>query len=125
MSNQWTANTFHDCGKAFSEGRIRILWVNPLDILTMLYRVHQDYNGLAFKTIADLPEDVQVVSVSAEWAPHRIGMMLCHPSFDPVPPGEEPPVIRHVHQKVVLLRRLPNESGMECYLVPTKEEGEG
>lgn len=66
--------------------RIALLHLNPNDVLAV-------FNGRLKMQIQDLPPDVKVISVNAEWPPRSIVLMLESEEFEPVPLGAIPPAI--------------------------------
>lgn len=121
MADRWlppvTTARFADLQRRF-----RILRLSPRDVLRLLYGSKRgDY--LELYTLAGLPDDVEIISVTTEWEPICFALMVYHPSFELVRDGEIPPIMAPGYVEMVRLKRLPDDPpGTECYLVPSGKE---
>lgn len=92
------------------ERRLRRLWLDPHDILDFFLANPLDCAAVALPRAVGLPKGTRVHSIWAEEAPCTFGVLVEHPSFDPVPPGEAPPRVE-LHMEYVRVHRLKDEHG--------------
>lgn len=78
---------------AFSEGRFKILQVNPLLFVDMLNWCNSPSSIYALPVMPEIPEGTIVISVHSDLWTRCFSLTLCHPSFDPVTPGGQTPEI--------------------------------
>jgi hypothetical protein len=103
------------------ERRLRRLWLNPDVILHFFTANPLDSMAVALPRALNLPQDARVHSVWAEEAPLAFGLLVEHPSFDPVPPGEAPPRIE-MHTELYRVHRFQDEHGRPCLAQPGRAE---
>lgn len=75
--------------RARGERRVKLLKLDPRHILDL-------FNAgsaacLAVPRLDGVPQGTEVLGVQAEWLPHCISLLLYHPSWPEVRPGEIPP----------------------------------
>lgn len=75
------------------ERRVKILQIPQDLILVILNWCRDPQRCLALPVLDELPEDIEIISVHANWPCRAIDLMITHPSFDIVPNGSEPPRI--------------------------------
>jgi hypothetical protein len=75
--------------RARREGRVKVLRLNPRHVLA-LFQAH-DRDWLAVPRLSGVPEGTEVLSVNVEWPPGCFTLLVCHPTFEPVPECEVPP----------------------------------
>lgn len=75
------------------ERRSKIAKLDPHLIIDILNLHLQMPKVLALPECAEIPDDAVVTSITADWFQRVILAEISHPSFEPVPDGEEPPRI--------------------------------
>lgn len=79
--------------KAFQERRLKILRVDPRYIVDLLNQATNPQRFMRIPAGEQLPEDVVVVSVNADWSSNTIELLLAHDKFEPVEVGLCAPVV--------------------------------
>lgn len=73
--------------------RVKITSLDCRLLVDVLNWFRNPIGWLALPIMPELPEDVRVVSIRANWECRTIDALVSHPSFDYVPPGTFPPRI--------------------------------
>jgi hypothetical protein len=97
--------------------RFKVVRLSPEDVLQAL--AWRERQGLVLFDWEGLPDGSRVVALHAEELPLRFSVVVEHPSFEPVPDGEAPPVLRP-HR--VMVRLDWSESDPYTLVVPPKED---
>lgn len=79
--------------KAFQERRLKILRVDPRYIVDLLNQATNPQRFMRIPAGEQIPEDVIVVSVNADWSSNSIELLLAHDEFEPVGVGYSPPCV--------------------------------
>jgi hypothetical protein len=109
------------------ERRIKLLKVSPTDVLD-LFQTWRWADHINVRILEGLPADARVITAHLQELPLSFVLEVWHPSFEPVPEGQEPPFLNdQVLARPVLLYRvgqapqaaLDQVGGpYEIYLVP-------
>jgi hypothetical protein len=75
--------------RARGERRVKLLRLDPQRVLDLFNANTAEY--LALPRLDGVPEGTEVLGVHADWEPHCISLLLYHPSWPEVRPGEMPP----------------------------------
>ena len=94
----------------FAQNRLRIVRLNPMDVIDYLYGQKHLPHYVRIHRRPSLPADLHVVSLHENFPGLSIDVMVASREFEPVPPGEEVP----------LLELLPYEVWM--YALATEDE---
>jgi len=78
---------------AFQERRLKILRVDPRYIVDLLNQATNPQRFMRIPAGEQIPEDVVVVSVNADWSSNTIELLLAHDTFEPVQLGLSAPVV--------------------------------
>lgn len=78
---------------AFQERRLKILRVDPRYIVDLLNQATTPQRFMRIPAGEQIPEDVVVVSVNADWSSNTIELLLAHDQFEPLGVGHSPPVV--------------------------------
>lgn len=78
---------------AFQERRLKILRVDPRYIVDLLNQATNPQRFMRIPAGEQIPEDVVVVSVNADWSSNTIELLLAHDQFEPLGVGYSPPVV--------------------------------
>ena len=73
--------------------RVKVVQLDANCIVDILNWWRSPPDFLALPTCEEIPEDVEVVSVYANWMSRTVEVMISHPSFPIVPEGMLPEVI--------------------------------
>jgi len=79
--------------------RIKIVRFDPNTLIQIFHWQRKPPHFIALPIRDDLPEDVEVISINAEWRSRTIEVMVWHPTFKIVKLGEMPPYIPDVYEE--------------------------
>lgn len=79
--------------RAFQERRLKILRVDPRYIVDLLNQAAHPHQFMKVPAGEQIPADVVVVSVNADWSSNTIELLLSHEQFEPVQVGYSPPCV--------------------------------
>ncbi len=79
--------------RTFHERRLKILQVDPRYIVDLLNQAAHPQRFMRIPAGEQIPEDVVVVSVNADWSSNTIELLLASDQFEPVELGMSPPVV--------------------------------
>lgn len=79
--------------KAFQERRLKILRVDPRYIVDLLNQARNVCRFLKVPAGEQVPDDVVVITVNADWSSNTIELLLASEQFEPVEVGMNPPCV--------------------------------
>ena len=96
--------------------RVAVLWVSGELLVELLGFTRFDVQ------LNNIPQNVKFVRGFHDWATDMFGLLLSHPSFDAVPPGEMPPVLQASIRRTI--KPVEKATMPEQKMTDTKQEVE-
>lgn len=94
----------HELPKDDSNRRLKILQCDPHLVVMVLNWQRNPTSAICITDAPQIPNDVEIVSVYANWESRSMDVMVRHPSFDVVPVGAKPPVDSNWHHPQMVCR---------------------